>query len=139
MKRDERVVATQRVMRWDERMMETNSRDSSGKVLSTPTVDSGTHQARPPLKDFSISTLSSIIHPSLSSTKTTMGRLRHKRTHHARRDVQRGARTRARTKDLDQIQHDIDHSRKKLERQPIDEDKPGLGQHVSGIGREGDQ
>ncbi|BEJ14426.1 hypothetical protein CspHIS471_0401930 [Cutaneotrichosporon sp. HIS471] len=58
-----------------------------------------------------------------------MGRLRHSRTHHARRDVSRAARTRVRTKDLDQIQHDIDHSRKKLEKQPIDEDKPGLGQH----------
>ncbi|CAK9787281.1 putative bud site selection-related protein [Cutaneotrichosporon oleaginosum] len=58
-----------------------------------------------------------------------MGRLRRSRTHHARRDVSRAARTRVRTKDLDQIQHDIDHSRKKLEKQPIDEDKPGLGQH----------
>lgn len=60
-----------------------------------------------------------------------MGRLRRSRTHHARRDVSRAARTRVRTKDLDQIQHDLDHSRKKLEKQPIDEDKPGLGQHVS--------
>lgn len=73
----------------------------------------------------------------LFTTTTTMGRLRHKRTHHARRDVQRGARTRARTKDLDQIQHDIEHSRKKMEKQPIDEDKPGLGQHVGGVDGEG--
>lgn len=61
-----------------------------------------------------------------------MGRLRRSRTHHARRDIQRAARTRVRTKDLDQIQHDMEHNRKKLELQPIDEDKPGLGQHVSG-------
>jgi len=60
-----------------------------------------------------------------------MGRLRRSRTHHARRDVQRAARTRVRTKDLDQIQHDLEHNKKKLEVQEIDEDKPGLGQHVS--------
>jgi bud site selection protein 20 len=60
-----------------------------------------------------------------------MGRLRRSRTHHARRDVARAARTRVHTKDLDQIQHDMEHNRKKLEVQPIDEDKPGLGQHVS--------
>lgn len=60
-----------------------------------------------------------------------MGRLRRSRTHHARRDVQRGARTRARTKDLDQIERDLEHNLKKLKHQPIDEDKPGLGQHVS--------
>ncbi|KAI9634451.1 uncharacterized protein MKK02DRAFT_28192 [Dioszegia hungarica] len=59
-----------------------------------------------------------------------MGRLRRSRTHHARRDVQRAARTRVRTKDLDQIQDDLRMSnRVKLESQPIDEDKPGLGQH----------
>ncbi|EJT50424.1 bud site selection-related protein [Trichosporon asahii var. asahii CBS 2479] len=58
-----------------------------------------------------------------------MGRLRRSRTHHARRDVQRGARTRARTKDLDQIERDLEHNLKKLKHQPIDEDKPGLGQH----------
>ena len=61
-----------------------------------------------------------------------MGRLRRKRTHHARRDVHRAARTRVRTKDLDQIQDDMERTnRVRLERQPIDEDKPGLGQHVS--------
>jgi hypothetical protein len=56
-----------------------------------------------------------------------------RRTHHARRDVHRAARTRVRVKDLDQIQDDMTPlSRAKLEKQPIDEDKPGLGQHVSG-------
>ncbi|WVR05594.1 hypothetical protein IAU60_002613 [Kwoniella sp. DSM 27419] len=59
-----------------------------------------------------------------------MGRLRRSRTHHARRDVHRAARTRVRTKDLDQIEMDLrPGARAKLERQEIDEDKPGLGQH----------
>ncbi|WVQ71281.1 hypothetical protein IAR50_000807 [Cryptococcus sp. DSM 104548] len=59
-----------------------------------------------------------------------MGRLRRSRTHHARRDVHRAARTRVRTKDLDQIEMDLrPTNRSKLEKQPIDEDKPGLGQH----------
>ncbi|KAF8731442.1 hypothetical protein AX14_004882 [Amanita brunnescens Koide BX004] len=60
-----------------------------------------------------------------------MGRLRRSRTHHARRDVQRGARTRARTRDLDQIQLvDLDpKNRAMLEAQPLDFDKPGLAQH----------
>jgi hypothetical protein len=49
-----------------------------------------------------------------------------------RRDQYRAARTRARTKDLDQIQLDMDpKNRTKMEVQPIDESKPGLGQHVS--------
>jgi len=60
-----------------------------------------------------------------------MGRVRRKRTHHAQRDVHRAARTRARTKDLDQIQlHDLDpKERAKLEAQPLDYDLPGLAQH----------
>ncbi|WVQ65212.1 uncharacterized protein L199_003385 [Kwoniella botswanensis] len=59
-----------------------------------------------------------------------MGRLRRSRTHHARRDVHRLARTRVRVKDLDQIEIDLrPGNRAKLERQEIDEDKPGLGQH----------
>ncbi|WRT65974.1 uncharacterized protein IL334_002925 [Kwoniella shivajii] len=59
-----------------------------------------------------------------------MGRLRRSRTHHARRDVHRLARTRVRVKDLDQIEMDLrPGNRAKLERQEIDEDKPGLGQH----------
>lgn len=79
-----------------------------------------------------------------------MGRLRRSRTHHAQRDVKRASRTRARTKDLDQIQLiDLDpkvrlnrhnvctaaptktrpQNRARLEAQEIDYEKPGLGQH----------
>lgn len=78
-----------------------------------------------------------------------MGRLRRSRTHKAQRDTHRASRTRARTKDLDQIQLiDMDpkvgHScsprtsevyrsllqnRVKLEAQPLDLEKPGLAQH----------
>lgn len=48
-----------------------------------------------------------------------------------RRDQYRAHRTRARTKDLDQIQLDMDpKNRSKMEVQPIDESLPGLGQHV---------
>ena len=57
-----------------------------------------------------------------------------RRAHHARRDVHRGARTRVRTKDLDLIELDLHPAnRARLERQAIDEDKPGLGQHVSPV------
>lgn len=46
--------------------------------------------------------------------------------------MHRAARTRARVKDLDQIETDLrPQNRNRLEKQPIDEDKPGLGQHVS--------
>ncbi|KAJ9106341.1 hypothetical protein QFC21_001487 [Naganishia friedmannii] len=60
-----------------------------------------------------------------------MGRLRRSRVHKAQRDVHRAARTRVRTRDLDLIQHnDLQpEEREKLENQPIDEEKPGLGQH----------
>ncbi|KAI0759321.1 hypothetical protein BC629DRAFT_1597776 [Irpex lacteus] len=60
-----------------------------------------------------------------------MGRLRRSRTHHAQRDVHRAARTRARTRDLDQIQMiDLDpKNRAKLERQPLDFEQVGLAQH----------
>ncbi|PCH36273.1 hypothetical protein WOLCODRAFT_140300 [Wolfiporia cocos MD-104 SS10] len=60
-----------------------------------------------------------------------MGRVRRSRTHHAQRDVHRAARTRARTRDIDQIQLiDLDPKvRAALEAQPIDHEKPGLGQH----------
>ncbi|KAI0741259.1 hypothetical protein C8Q80DRAFT_1221390 [Daedaleopsis nitida] len=60
-----------------------------------------------------------------------MGRLRRSRTHHAQRDVHRAARTRARTRDLDQIQLiDLDpKKRAALEAQPLDYEKPGLAQH----------
>ncbi|EJD48226.1 hypothetical protein AURDEDRAFT_61104 [Auricularia subglabra TFB-10046 SS5] len=60
-----------------------------------------------------------------------MGRLRRSRTHKAQRDVHRAARTRARQKDLDQIQlHDLRPDiRAQLEAQPLDYEKPGLAQH----------
>jgi len=60
-----------------------------------------------------------------------MGRLRRSRTHRAQRDVHRASRTRARTKDLDQIQLiDLDpKNRAKLEAQALDFEKPGLAQH----------
>ncbi|KAF9778399.1 hypothetical protein BJ322DRAFT_1014718 [Thelephora terrestris] len=60
-----------------------------------------------------------------------MGRLRRSRTHKAQRDTHRASRTRARTKDLDQIQLiDMDpKNRAKLEAQPLDLEKPGLAQH----------
>ncbi|TFK39609.1 hypothetical protein BDQ12DRAFT_698215 [Crucibulum laeve] len=60
-----------------------------------------------------------------------MGRLRRSRVHNARRDVHRAARTRVRTRDLDQIQMiDLDpKNRAALEAQPIDFEKPGLAQH----------
>ncbi|KAH8830064.1 hypothetical protein DL96DRAFT_1461629 [Flagelloscypha sp. PMI_526] len=60
-----------------------------------------------------------------------MGRLARSRKHHARRDVHRGARTRARTKDLDQIQlvDLLPEKRSQLESQPLNFDLPGLAQH----------
>ncbi|KAF8799992.1 hypothetical protein BYT27DRAFT_7200732 [Phlegmacium glaucopus] len=60
-----------------------------------------------------------------------MGRLRRSRVHNARRDVHRASRTRVRTRDLDLIQLiDLDpKNRAALESQPIDYEKPGLGQH----------
>ncbi|KAG8942461.1 Bud site selection protein 20 [Tulasnella sp. 424] len=60
-----------------------------------------------------------------------MTRQRRKRTHHARNHIYRATRTRARQKDLDQIQlHDLDpKNRLALESQPLDVEKPGLAQH----------
>ncbi|KAI0286049.1 hypothetical protein BGY98DRAFT_1087105 [Russula aff. rugulosa BPL654] len=60
-----------------------------------------------------------------------MSRYRRSRTHKAQRDVHRAGRTRARTKDLDQIQLvDLDpKNRAKLEAQELDYEKPGLAQH----------
>ncbi|KAI0306048.1 hypothetical protein B0F90DRAFT_1695613 [Multifurca ochricompacta] len=60
-----------------------------------------------------------------------MTRLRRSRTHKAQRDVHRASRTRARTRDLDQIQLiDLDpKNRAKLEAQELDHEKPGLAQH----------
>ncbi|KAI9207932.1 uncharacterized protein BJ171DRAFT_492109 [Polychytrium aggregatum] len=57
-----------------------------------------------------------------------MGRVGRKRQHHSIRDNQRRWRTRARTKDLDQIQDDLE-TPEKFENQPVDVDLPGLGQH----------
>lgn len=48
--------------------------------------------------------------------------------------MRRACRTRARAKDLDQIQYvDLkdEEAKSKLEAQDLDEEKPGLGQHVS--------
>ncbi|KAL4062341.1 hypothetical protein V8B97DRAFT_1346232 [Scleroderma yunnanense] len=60
-----------------------------------------------------------------------MGRIRRSRTHKSQRDIHRASRTRARTRDLDQIQLiDLDpKNRAALEAQPLDFDKPGLAQH----------
>ncbi|TFK64762.1 hypothetical protein BDN72DRAFT_889513 [Pluteus cervinus] len=60
-----------------------------------------------------------------------MGRLRRSRVHKAQRDTHRASRTRARTRDIDQIQLiDLDpKNRAALEIQPLDVEKPGLGQH----------
>ncbi|KAJ3334335.1 hypothetical protein HDU76_000028 [Blyttiomyces sp. JEL0837] len=56
-----------------------------------------------------------------------MTRVARKRMHHRVRDVKRSSRTRARTKDLDQIHEDL-KAPEKLLNQPIDPDLPGLGQ-----------
>ncbi|CAO1619078.1 unnamed protein product [Parajaminaea phylloscopi] len=59
-----------------------------------------------------------------------MGRIRHKRTHHARRDVSRAARTRARKLDADQIHANYSDETKRSELEnptELDPDKAGLG------------
>ncbi|UZJ51880.1 hypothetical protein CBS101457_001200 [Exobasidium rhododendri] len=59
-----------------------------------------------------------------------MTRMRHKRNHHARRDISRGARTRARKLDHDQIQSNLEDNKKyEALTQPdhLDIDLPGLG------------
>ncbi|PWN97523.1 hypothetical protein FA09DRAFT_286466, partial [Tilletiopsis washingtonensis] len=59
-----------------------------------------------------------------------MGRIRHKRTHHARRDVSRGARTRARHLDADQVHANLSNPAKSdalLAPAALDIDAPGLG------------
>ncbi|CDH58657.1 bud site selection-related protein [Lichtheimia corymbifera JMRC:FSU:9682] len=59
-----------------------------------------------------------------------MGRLRRSRTHHSIRDTYRKYRTRNYTRDLDQIHDDIKpENAQKLKNQPLDPDKPGLGQN----------
>lgn len=59
------------------------------------------------------------------------GPSRRSRTGASKRDISRSMRTRARTKDLDQIQLDDlkPENKVKLENQPLDESLPGLGQH----------
>ncbi|CAO1617480.1 unnamed protein product [Sympodiomycopsis kandeliae] len=59
-----------------------------------------------------------------------MGRLRRKRVHHARRDVSRAARTRARKLDQDQIHTNLNDPAKREELEnptELDPEKPGLG------------
>lgn len=57
-------------------------------------------------------------------------RLRRKRTHHGIRDNYRKQRTRAYTRDLDQIHGDLKpENYDKMKNQEIDTDLPGLGQH----------
>ncbi|PHZ13830.1 uncharacterized protein RHIMIDRAFT_250030 [Rhizopus microsporus ATCC 52813] len=59
-----------------------------------------------------------------------MGRLRRKRTHHSIRDNYRKQRTRAYTRDLDQIHDDLKPDNyEKMKHQEVDTDLPGLGQH----------
>ncbi|KAJ7803662.1 hypothetical protein B0H14DRAFT_2887181 [Mycena olivaceomarginata] len=70
--------------------------------------------------------------PSPSKTHPVWTRPnRESKVHNARRDVHRAARTRVRTRDLDQIQLlDVDTKRRaELETQPLDFEKPGLAQH----------
>jgi bud site selection protein 20 len=62
--------------------------------------------------------------------KNILYRLRRSRTHHGIRDNSRKFRTRAYTKDLDQIHEDLKEGNvDKMKNQPIDADKTGLGQH----------
>ncbi|CAO3643062.1 unnamed protein product [Cunninghamella blakesleeana] len=59
-----------------------------------------------------------------------MGRLARKRNHKNIRDTYRKYRTRNYTKDLNQIHENLKpENSEKLKNQPIDTDKPGLGQH----------
>ncbi|KND04593.1 uncharacterized protein SPPG_00312 [Spizellomyces punctatus DAOM BR117] len=57
-----------------------------------------------------------------------MTRYRRTKTHRGIRDIKRAKRTRARTKDLDQIHEDM-KTPEKFEQQAVDADLPGLGQH----------
>ncbi|TIB78305.1 bud site selection-related protein [Wallemia mellicola] len=59
------------------------------------------------------------------------GPSRRSRTGASKRDIHRASRTRARTKDLDQVQLEdlLPENKAKLENQPLDETLPGLGQH----------
>ncbi|TIA83313.1 hypothetical protein E3P98_00849 [Wallemia ichthyophaga] len=59
------------------------------------------------------------------------GPSRRSRTGASKRDIHRASRTKARTKDLDQVQLQdlLPENKAKLENQPLDESLPGLGQH----------
>ncbi|KAI7850688.1 hypothetical protein BDC45DRAFT_517551 [Circinella umbellata] len=59
-----------------------------------------------------------------------MGRLRRSRVHKGIRDTYRKNRTRNYTRDLDQIHDDVKPENvEKFKNQPLDPDKPGLGQN----------
>lgn len=64
---------------------------------------------------------------SLVCRKTNMGpKVGRKRSHHGIRDIKRGKRTRARTRDLDNVFEDMKQVGKLLN-QPVDTDLPGFG------------
>ncbi|KAI8901291.1 hypothetical protein BC833DRAFT_548248 [Globomyces pollinis-pini] len=53
-----------------------------------------------------------------------------KRSHHGIRDIKRGLKTKARTRDLDNIFEDMKPENKiKLQNQAVDPELPGFGQH----------
>lgn len=57
-------------------------------------------------------------------------RVRRSRTHHGIRDIYRKYRTRNYARDLDQIHEDLKpENLEKIKNQPLDPDKPGLGQN----------
>ncbi|KAH6565799.1 hypothetical protein BSLG_006170 [Batrachochytrium salamandrivorans] len=58
-----------------------------------------------------------------------MTRVGRKRQHHCIRDVKRAARTRARTKDMDQIFEDMTKPTEFFTVVPLDTDLPGMGQN----------
>ncbi|KAH9257108.1 hypothetical protein BASA81_004658 [Batrachochytrium salamandrivorans] len=58
-----------------------------------------------------------------------MTRVGRKRQHHCIRDVKRAARTRARTKDMDQIFEDMAKPTEFFTVVPLDTDLPGMGQN----------
>ncbi|KAH6575950.1 hypothetical protein BASA62_001695 [Batrachochytrium salamandrivorans] len=59
-----------------------------------------------------------------------MTRVGRKRQHHCIRDVKRAARTRARTKDMDQIFEDMAKPTEFFTVVPLDTDLPGMGQKL---------
>ncbi|RKP15266.1 hypothetical protein BJ684DRAFT_3863, partial [Piptocephalis cylindrospora] len=60
-----------------------------------------------------------------------MGRLRRSRVHKGIRDLKRSYRTRARTKDLDQVAEDLKpEAKEKILSRPADPDLPGMGKYT---------